>query len=95
MASPNDPAPSIEIVDGEIVELDGRRIAEWDALDHFIARHGIDVDIAAETMALSNQELAHRLVSVDVPRSELVRLSHGATPAKLAEVVAIASTLSR
>ena len=86
MSSPNDPEPSIEIVAGEIVELDGRRVEQWDALDHFIARHGIDVEIAAETMALSDQELAQRLVTVDVPREELVRLSRGATPAKLAQV---------
>ncbi len=89
MSSPNDPEPSIEIVAGEIVELDGRRVEQWDALDHFIARHGIDVEIAAETMALSDQELAQRLVTVDVPREELVRLSRGATPAKLAQVLAL------
>jgi propanediol dehydratase large subunit len=38
-------------------------------------------------MALSDAELARRLVDVDVPRAELVRLARGLTPAKLARVV--------
>ena len=37
-------------------------------------------------MALSDEEVARRLVDVDVPRAELVRLSRGLTPAKLARV---------
>jgi len=37
-------------------------------------------------MRLSDVELARRLVDVDVPRAELVRLSRGVTPAKLARV---------
>ena len=89
MASPNDPEPSSRSSTARSSSSTAGAIADWDALDHFIARHGIDVDIAAETMALPNQELAHRLVSVDVPRSELVRLSPGLTPAKLAQVLAL------
>src|SRR6266496_5627438 len=40
-------------------------------------------------MALSDQELARALVDVDVPRDELVRLSDGLTPARLARVVSM------
>jgi len=89
MNGPNDPEPELEVRDGRVVALDGRSEDEFDALDHFIARHGIDVDIAAEAMALDETELARRLVDIDLSREELVRLARGLTPARLARVVAL------
>src|SRR5262249_62048622 len=47
---------------------------------------GLDLEVAVEAMALADAEVARRLVDVDVPRAELVRLSRGLTPAKLARV---------
>src|SRR5437868_7094090 len=87
--SPNDPEPELIVEDGRVVGIDGRRLAEFDVIDHFLARHGFDLDAAAAAAELTDQELAHRLVDVDVPRSELVRLSRGLTPARLARVVAL------
>jgi propanediol dehydratase large subunit len=84
---PNDPEPSLRIENGVIVELDGRAREDWDALDHFIASSGIDLDVAREAATLDDVEIARRLVDVDVPRSELVRLSRGLTPARLARVI--------
>ena len=49
-----------------MVELDGRREHEWDALDQFVARHGLDLDVAAEAALLADVEIARRLVDVDV-----------------------------
>src|SRR5438067_168136 len=89
MNGPNDPEPGLEVRDGRVVSLDGRGEDEFDALDHFIARHGIDVDVAVEAMALADVDLACRLVDVDVSREELVRLARGLTPARLARVVAL------
>src|SRR2546430_14336938 len=89
MDGPNDPEPGLRVEDGRVVFLDGRSEDEFDALDHFIARHGIDIDVAAEAMALDDTELARRLVHVDVSREELVRLARGLTPARLARVVAL------
>jgi propanediol dehydratase large subunit len=86
---PNDPEPSIRIEDGRVVALDGRGEDDFDALDHFIARHGLDLAIAPDAMALPDDDLARRLVDVDVPRDELVRLARGLTPARLARVVAL------
>jgi propanediol dehydratase large subunit len=71
MDSPNDPVPSLVVEDGRVVELDGRREQEWDALDHFVARYGLDVDVAAEVAELEDVEIARRLVDVGVPRDEL------------------------
>jgi propanediol dehydratase large subunit len=86
---PNDPEPSLVLEDGRVVELDGRREREWDVLDHFVARHGIDADAAREAASLADDELARMLVDVDVPRERLVRLSRGMSPARLARVVAL------
>jgi len=41
-----------------------------------------------EAMAIPSSEIARKLVDMNVPRTELTRLAHGLTPAKLAEVVA-------
>jgi propanediol dehydratase large subunit len=86
-SGPNDPEPELGVENGRVVRLDGRGLAEFDVIDHFLALHGIDLDAAAEASALSDGELAHRLVDVDVPRDDLVRLSRGLTPARLARVV--------
>ena len=66
MDGPGDPVPSLVVEDGEIVELDGRRRDDFDVIDHFLAAHGIDLDAAAECAALTDDELAHRLVDVAV-----------------------------
>jgi propanediol dehydratase large subunit len=83
---PSDPEPSLVVEEGRVVELDGRRSADWDVLDHFVARRGIDVQVAEEAAALDDTEIARRLVDVDVPRPELVRLSRGLSPARLARI---------
>ncbi|HTZ91690.1 MAG TPA: propanediol/glycerol family dehydratase large subunit [Streptosporangiaceae bacterium] len=87
--SPNDPEPNLVVCDGRVVELDGVPEAAFDSIDAYIARHGLDLTASDEAMALSDTEFARRLVSPDVPRTEIVRLSAGATPAKLARVLAM------
>jgi propanediol dehydratase large subunit len=87
MDGPNDPEPSLVISGGIVVELDGRGRDSWDALDHFVASYGIDLEAAALAAELSDDEIARMLVDVDVGRPELVRLSRGLTPARLARVI--------
>lgn len=89
MNGPNDPEPSLAIEDGRVVELDGRREADWDALDHFVVRYGLDLEVAREAAALGDAEIARMLVDVDVARGELVRPSRGLTPARLARVISM------
>jgi propanediol dehydratase large subunit len=89
MNGPNDPDPALEVEDGRVVFLDGRSEGDFDALDHFIARHGLDLEVAEEAMALDELDVARRLVDVDVPREELVRLARGLTPGRLARVVSL------
>ncbi|WP_111512576.1 propanediol/glycerol family dehydratase large subunit [Mycobacterium kyogaense] len=95
MRSPHDPSPSLTIRDGEVgpyvTELDGKGASEFDVIDEFIARYGIDLAVAEEAMALDDVTLARMAVDVNVPRAEVVRLIGGTTPAKLARVIALMS----
>jgi len=88
MDGPTDPEPSLVVEDGRVVEIDGRREPDFDVIDHFLARYGIDTEAATEAQALPDDEVARRLVDVDTPRNELVRLSRGLTPARLARIAA-------
>jgi propanediol dehydratase large subunit len=89
LASPADPEPSLRVVDGRVVELDGRAAEDFDVLDSYVATHGLDLSVAEEAMALSDVALARLMVDHTVARSEVVRLVAGTTPAKLARVVAM------
>jgi len=83
----NDPSPSIVIDAGRIVEMDGRSESDFDSIDEFIARHGIDINVAQEAMAIDSTEFARRLVDPNHSRKSIVRLASGMTPAKLAEIL--------
>ena len=85
--SPNDPKPSIAVSAGKIAAMDGVLAHDFDMIDAFIAAHHLDPAIADEAMAMPSETLARMLVDMNVPRRELVRLAHGLTPAKLADVV--------
>jgi propanediol dehydratase large subunit len=83
----NDPVPSLAINAGRIVEMDGRDESNFDSIDEFIARHGIDLGVAQVAMALDSTEFARRLVDPNHSRKSIVRLASGMTPAKLAEIL--------
>lgn len=85
--SPADPKPAVEVSAGRIASMDGVLARDFDIIDAFIVKHHLDVAIAAEAMAMDSATLAQMLVDMNVPRAELVRLAHGLTPAKLADVV--------
>src|ERR1700755_1156432 len=68
MRSPFDPEPSLVVRDGVIVELAGKAAADFDVIDEFIARYGLDLDAAQEAMALDDDVLARLAVDVGVPR---------------------------
>jgi propanediol dehydratase large subunit len=89
ISSPFDPEPTLRIEDGRVVELDSKPEAEFDLLDEFIARHGLDLAVAEEAMALDTAEFAGVLVDPRVPRTEITRLVAGMTPAKIAGTLAL------
>jgi propanediol dehydratase large subunit len=86
---PRDPVPELVVENGVVTRMDGRGDEEFDVIDRFVVAHGLDLEVAAEAMAVDDLELAHMLVALDVPRIELVRLARGLTPAKLARVVGL------
>ncbi len=91
--SPHDPKPGLVIEGGKVVAMDGVAAADFDMIDLFIARYHLDLQVAPEAMAIPAPQIARMLVDMNVPRTELVRLAHGMTPAKLAEAVAALSAM--
>ena len=85
--SPADPKAGVGITSGKIASMDGVLAHDFDMIDAFIATHHLDPAIAVEAMAMPSDQLARMLVDMNVPRSVLVRLARGCTPAKLADVV--------
>ena len=86
---PYDPEPELVVVDGVVVRMDGRGSADFDIIDRFVVAHGLDLEVAAEAMAQDDLAIARKLVDLNVSRAELVRLSRGLTPAKLARVIGL------
>ncbi len=91
--SPYDPAPSLALADGRVVELDGKPEAEFDLLDRFIARYGLDLSVAEEAMATPSRDLARMLVDIDAAAPDVRRLVFGCTPAKLVDIIRQMSVL--
>lgn len=91
--SPHDPEPAIGIEGGSLLSMDGRKAADFDIIDMFIARHHLDLDVAEKAMQMDSGVIARMLVDINVPRAELEHLARGMTPAKLADVVARLSAL--
>jgi len=86
--SPADPAPTLVVQQGRVLEMDTKARADFDLLDAFIADHGLDLTVAAEAMALDEVAYARMVVDPSVSREEVVRLASGMTPAKLARCLA-------
>jgi len=88
--APEDPKPSLVLDrDNRVIEMDSRRSEDFDVLDEFIARHGLDLDVATEAMELDDVAFARMAVDPAVPRAEIVRLGAGMTPAKLARCLSL------
>jgi propanediol dehydratase large subunit len=93
MDSPLDPSPSLKIEEGSVVEMDGKRREEFDLLDHFIASHALNLDVAERAMNIPSREIARMLVDINVPRAAILELTSGCTPAKLVDIVQQMSVL--
>ena len=89
LRSPADPEPSLVVRDGRVVELDGTAEEDFDSIDAFLAAHGFDLSVAEEAMRLPDTGFARLAASPDVSRAEVIRLAAGASPAKLARVLAL------
>jgi propanediol dehydratase large subunit len=86
-SSPADPKPGAVFASGRVISMDGVLERDFDMIDRFIATYHLDPAIAPVSMAMDSGEIARMLVDMHVPRETLVRIAHGLTPAKLADVV--------
>ncbi|MCL2461625.1 MAG: propanediol/glycerol family dehydratase large subunit [Defluviitaleaceae bacterium] len=87
MRSPYDPAPSLAVENGKVVEMDGKRRADFDFIDNFIADYAVDLERAGDSMSAPEVDIARMMVDINVPRGAVVRAVSGCTPAKLARVL--------
>lgn len=87
MSSPYDPKPSIQIENGRVVELDGKKREDFDFIDQFIADYAINLDRAEKSMAVPSLDIARMIVDIHVSRKEILELVTGITPAKMTEVM--------
>ena len=85
--SPFDPAPSLSIRDGAIVEMDGVASEDFDLVEIFIARHAIDLAVAERAMGTPSVDIARMIVDINVPRSAVLEIVGGCTPAKLVDIM--------
>ncbi|MBR0599588.1 propanediol/glycerol family dehydratase large subunit [Sinanaerobacter chloroacetimidivorans] len=87
MESDYDPEPSIEVAEGVIVEMDGKKREDFDSIDLYIADYGINIENAREAMKLDTLEIARMLVDVNVPREKVIEITTAITPAKITKVM--------
>jgi propanediol dehydratase large subunit/glycerol dehydratase large subunit len=87
MNGPNDPKPGIKIENGRIVELDGKKRADFDMIDTFIANYAINLENAEKVCAMDSQKLAKMFCDINVKREEIIPLTTAMTPAKICEVL--------
>ena len=85
--SPFDPVPSLSIRDGAIVEMDGVASEDFDLVEIFIARHAIDLAVAERAMGTPSLDIARMIVDINVPRSAVLEIVGGCTPAKLVDIM--------
>ena len=67
--------------------MDGVLEHDFDMIDRFIANYHLDPATTEASMAMDSGAIARMLVDMHVPRETLVKIAHGLTPAKLADVV--------
>lgn len=87
MMGPNDPKPSIKIENGVVTELNGKKRADFDLIDLYIAKYGIKLENAEKVMAMDSTQIAHMLVDPNVSRKDIIAITTAMTPAKAEEVI--------
>ncbi|PLT32673.1 propanediol/glycerol family dehydratase large subunit [Bacillus sp. V5-8f] len=86
MSSPNDPKPSVKVMNGRVIELDGKQRDELDMLDQFIADYTIEASVTEEVVAMDSVEIARKLVDINVSRANVTDLTRGMTPTKVPSI---------
>lgn len=83
----NDPTPSIKIENGVVTEMDGKTADEFDLIDQYIAKYGVNLDKAEQVINTDSLKIANMMCDPNVSRAEIIELTTAMTPAKAAEVI--------
>lgn len=87
MESLNDLKLLIKIVNGVVIELDGKLVSEFDLIDYFIVCYGINLNCVEEVMVMDLIKLVNMLCDLNVKCSEIVLLIIVMILVKIVEVV--------
>ena len=87
MMGPNDPKPSVKVENGKIVEMDGKKLEDFDLIDLYIAKYGINVDNVEKVMNMDSTKIARMLVDPNVSRDEIIEITSALTPTKAEEII--------
>ena len=87
MMGPNDPKPSVKVENGKIVEMDGKKREDFDLIDLYIAKYGINIDNVEKVMNMDSTKIARMLVAPNVSRESIIEITSALTPAKAEEII--------
>ena len=87
MMGPNDPKPSVNVENGKIVEMDGKKLEDFDLIDLYIAKYGINIDNVEKVMNMDSTKIARMLVDPNVSRESIIEITSALTPAKAEEII--------
>lgn len=87
MMGPNDPKPSVKVENGKIVEMDSKKLEDFDLIDLYIAKYGINIDNVEKVMNIDSTKIARMLVDPNVSRDEIIEITSALTPAKAEEII--------
>lgn len=87
MMGPNDPKPSVKVENGKIVEMDGKKREDFDLIDLYIAKYGINIDNVEKVMNMDSTKIARMLVDPNVSRESIIEITSALTPAKAEEII--------
>jgi propanediol dehydratase large subunit len=87
MESSFDPNPSLKVENGIVKEMDGKKRKDFDMIDHFIIDHALNLKKAPQLMRIDSLKIARMITDINVPRTEIIKIFSGLTPAKILQVV--------
>ena len=87
MMGPNDPKPSVKVENGKIVEMDGKKREDFDLIDLYIAKYGINIDNVEKVMNMDSTKIARMLVDPNVSRESIIEITSALTPAKAEGII--------
>ena len=87
MMGPNDPKPSVKVENGKIVEMDGKKREDFDLIDLYITKYGINIDNVEKVMNMDSTKIARMLVDPNVSRESIIEITSALTPAKAEEII--------